>query len=259
MGIHICGRDEYIDGPFTIIGAAGPKHIRHSTGTAITGHIRFDVADIGRLIAEGRWEAVILHEMAHVIGFGTLWAGSGVVGPKKGGYPYYGPVATSVWTDEWGCDGTPPVETDGGRGTAGGHWDEACLGDEIMTGYLDSVNRISKLTAASFVDLGYSVDYGSDFIDNSYNGTSTSCCHGHRRERSLRAHKDKVYNTRLPSHIGLQRATVYGKALLKLMELPEGVPRAVDDVVYVGDKKINILFQEGENIFVVDINTLSRS
>lgn len=49
----------------------------------------------------------------------------------------------------------PPVETEGGSGTAGGHWDEDCLTTELMTGWADSVMSASRLTAATLDDLGY--------------------------------------------------------------------------------------------------------
>ena len=47
-----------------ILGAAGPIWWRRNgpagSRTAIAGHMRFDVADIARLVADGIYEAVIL-------------------------------------------------------------------------------------------------------------------------------------------------------------------------------------------------------
>ena len=61
--IHICGKDEPIDGPGKILGSAGPSYLRTSDGTSICGNMRFDSADVQGLITGGNWEAVILHEM----------------------------------------------------------------------------------------------------------------------------------------------------------------------------------------------------
>ena len=47
------------------------------------------------------------------------------------------------------------VETEGGSGTAGSHWDDATYGNELMTGYIDQSNYFSSMSAASFGDLGY--------------------------------------------------------------------------------------------------------
>lgn len=56
------------------------------------------------------------------------------------------------------------VETDGGAGTAGGHWDEETYFDELMTGYIgylngdgsyDNTNYLSDWSVASLADLGY--------------------------------------------------------------------------------------------------------
>ena len=52
-----------------------------------------------------------------------------------------------------------PIETEGGPGTAEGHWSERVFDNELMTGWLDSgTNPISRLTIASMADLGYVVD-----------------------------------------------------------------------------------------------------
>ena len=48
-----------------------------------------------------------------------------------------------------------PVETDGGSGTAGGHWDDEIFEDEIMTGFISDENYVSSMTVASLEDLGY--------------------------------------------------------------------------------------------------------
>ena len=51
--------------------------------------------------------------------------------------------------------------TTGGAGTAGVHWDEGHFATEIMTGYINSTNQISRMTIASLEDVGWSVSYSS--------------------------------------------------------------------------------------------------
>jgi hypothetical protein len=48
-----------------------------------------------------------------------------------------GLIAPAKW-EEIGCSGNVPVETDGAAGNAGAHWDEACMGEELKTGYANS-------------------------------------------------------------------------------------------------------------------------
>src|SRR5690606_11905380 len=54
---------------------------------------------------------------------------------------------------------TPPLDTHGSDGTAGGHWDQATFGDELMIGYPSGLSRLSKVTIGALEDLGYIVDY----------------------------------------------------------------------------------------------------
>ncbi|MEP0661194.1 MAG: hypothetical protein ABJC87_18300 [Roseobacter sp.] len=54
-----------------ILGFAGPTAIWTECPTiSLTGNMAFDVFDIGRVEAAGNLEALILHEMGHVIGVG---------------------------------------------------------------------------------------------------------------------------------------------------------------------------------------------
>ena len=70
----------------------------------------------------------ISNHPGHIIGIGTLWEDNSLVTGSVGAgtLTYVGTNAVSVWSTDWGCVGTPPMEFDGGDGTAGGHWDEVC-------------------------------------------------------------------------------------------------------------------------------------
>ena len=55
-----------------------------------------------------------------------------------------------------------PVENLGGGGTRDSHWRESVFGNEFMTGFIDSVNPVSKVTIGSMQDLGYEVNIDAD-------------------------------------------------------------------------------------------------
>ncbi|MEN2283645.1 hypothetical protein AAGF08_15990 [Algoriphagus sp. SE2] len=170
-----------IDGPGRILGRAGPTWIRaefESTEgfTSLAGIMEFDVADLDRLEEQGQFENVILHEMGHVLGIGTLW--------RLGDFgfdvenlinlstieqifnpDYLGNRGNLFWKTEGGegllpvegvffrPDGTPFIR----QGTSFGHWDEDALFNELMTGFLNGGvdNPLSRITAGSVRDLGY--------------------------------------------------------------------------------------------------------
>ena len=156
-----------IDGPGGVLGSAGPC-IRRTQGlfTAV-GSMRFDVADLIGLQNTNRLEAVILHEMAHVLGFGTVWTEKGVlVGAGTADPVFTGPEALLLWpTFNLGYTGQPvPVENLFGAGTRDSHWRESVLVSELMTGFIEAPGiptPLSKLTIASFKDIGYSVSYAT--------------------------------------------------------------------------------------------------
>lgn len=162
---------EPIDGPGAVLGSAGPRFIRLPEETTITGFMRFDTADLEALEAANQFENVILHEMGHVLGVGTLWelkellvidSFEQAVDPD-----YLGERGNHFWKTKRG-EGLLPIEgaffrPDGTPflrpGTSYGHWDEDVLFNELMTGFLNGgvVNPLSRITSGSMEDLGYGV------------------------------------------------------------------------------------------------------
>lgn len=174
-----------IDGSGGVLGSAGPitgKYLLSGRFLyASTGIMNFDSADISTLESAGSLSAVILHEMAHVIGIGSLWSSSavGLSGFQElytaGSGQYTGAAALAAWRSEFGQTAATyvPVELGGGAGTANSHWDESDGGGntgivsnitgrdfkyELMTGWLNSPAYISTVTLGSFRDLGYTVN-----------------------------------------------------------------------------------------------------
>ena len=113
----------------------------------------FDVDDIQALIFDNTWSNVIRHEMAHVLGVGTLWEEMGLLDTSSGTVKYTGVNACAAWRSLTGCPAgsCPPVEQSGGAGTAGTHWDEDVLGNEVSISF---VRRQHILVGFSTCDHG---------------------------------------------------------------------------------------------------------
>ncbi len=121
--------------------------------------MRFDSADVMMAINNGSFQDMVLHEMGHVLGIGSLWAAFGL---KDGaGSAYFGQYGLEAYHQLGGPGSFVPLETTGGPGTAGVHWSEAVFGNELMTGFISGPNNpLSRVTIGGLRDLGYSVDYG---------------------------------------------------------------------------------------------------
>ena len=155
-----------IDGVNGILGQAGPTAFRpDSTGLPYRGQMMFDSADLASMTSNGTLYNVILHEMGHVLGFGTLWANDRLITGVGTATPLF--VGTNALREYRTLSGKPtatgvPVESGGGAGTANAHWSESVFNSELMTGYAEAagVNMpISRVTVGSLEDLGYTVNY----------------------------------------------------------------------------------------------------
>ena len=146
-----------IDGTGGILGQSGPTAIWSGSELTETGLMQFDTADAVNYLNKGLWDDIITHEMMHVLGFGTLWNyGAKPLVPTAG--QYIGKEGLAAYQ----AAGHPsaafiPVQTSGGAGTAGAHWSEAALGNELMTPYINGTNYLSSFSLMSLADLGYHV------------------------------------------------------------------------------------------------------
>ena len=132
-----------IDGVNGILGQAGPTSVRTAGSLPATATMKFDIADVTAMGVEV-FTDVVLHEMAHSLGFGSIWSRLGLV--TNGEYTGAGAVAEY---HSLGGSGFIPVEQDGGSGTAGSHWDEETFGNELLTGYIDEgENYFTAMSAA---------------------------------------------------------------------------------------------------------------
>ena len=171
-------RLDSIDGPGKVLGHSGPCFVRSSPDSLpLFGVMVLDTADLASLNTAGHLNEVVLHEMAHVLGFGTLWTPSyfncvrlptdSTTSPPPDTY-YACPHARAQFDSIGGTSYTGgnkvPVENCAGisgcgAGTYNSHWRENVFHNELMTGYLNSgPNPLSTLTIAAMADLGYVVN-----------------------------------------------------------------------------------------------------
>lgn len=154
------------------LGQAGPTTLTTHGGFTYTtaGIMQFNslyLPSYGSL-----FDQVVMHEMAHVIGFGTLWSANGLYATPG---QYAGTTALATYQSEFSLPAASfiPVERGGGPGTEDVHWDETDgfalptgitdaqgrdMRFELMTGWLSPPTFVSQTTIASFADIGYTVN-----------------------------------------------------------------------------------------------------
>ncbi|HSG09379.1 MAG TPA: CARDB domain-containing protein [Longimicrobiales bacterium] len=159
-----------IDGPSGTLGQAGPCIFRGLGHLPILGYMQFDSADMVTLEQRGELLPVVLHEMGHVLGFGTVWPlfeylKNPSLPSNSGADTYFdGPGAVAAFDAAGGTaytgGGKVPVENVAGEGSSDSHWRESALGTELMTPYFNSgrTNPLSAITLKSLQDIGYQVD-----------------------------------------------------------------------------------------------------
>jgi len=190
-----------IDGVGNILGQAGWDYADYYDNNPVgqptvalfyasSGTMEFDAADAAALVANNTFYGVVLHEMAHVLGIGTLWLdNNNLNGTLYDLYvgnsgQYTGPNALARWQSEFSMPSATyvPVELGGGPGTANGHWNEVDGGggltgivsnltgmdfrDELMTGWATGTFFVSGTTLGGLDDLGYAVDYSKVGVVN---------------------------------------------------------------------------------------------
>jgi hypothetical protein len=148
-----------IDGVGGIAGQAGPTCLRATSNVPLAGQMVFDSADVANLVASDIFDRVVLHEMLHVLGYGTIWNLLGVATGAGGADPrYQGGRGVAEWS-LLGGSANVPLENTGAVGTRDSHWRESVFGTELMTGYLNTgSDPLSRLSVASLADLGYQID-----------------------------------------------------------------------------------------------------
>ena len=158
-----------IDGAGAIIGQAGATFLRPGSSLPARGAMTFDTADIVTQQNNGTFFDLILHEMGHVLGFGTIWANLGLIqnpvlfnaagNPLPGNPQFTGANATNEFNlATGGAAVSVPVENLFGPGTSNSHWRQANFPNDLMNGFIGANNPLSRMTSASMADLGYVIN-----------------------------------------------------------------------------------------------------
>jgi hypothetical protein len=154
-----------IDGVGGILGQSGPDAFRAGTDLPYHGVMQFDSADMASMEQSGLLLSVILHEMGHVLGIGTIWEDKGLLSGAGTSNPIFtGANATAQYNQIFGTNARGvPVEATGGSGTADSHWRETVFTNELMTGWAGPGTNLplSRVTIGSLADLGYTVNYAA--------------------------------------------------------------------------------------------------
>jgi Bacterial Ig-like domain (group 2)/Leishmanolysin len=164
-----------IDGPGATLGQAGPCFIRVPGDLTVIGLMEFDEEDVEIIEGEGLLDEVVLHEMGHVLGFGTLWDTEDFnllrnpserdslppCDPPLVDTHFVGPQAIAAFNAAGGADysgAKVPVMNEGCVGTVNSHWRDAVFGAELMTGFInDGANPLSAISVAAMRDITYTV------------------------------------------------------------------------------------------------------
>ncbi|HEV2816126.1 MAG TPA: leishmanolysin-related zinc metalloendopeptidase [Allosphingosinicella sp.] len=152
--IYITAEVGNIDGSGGILGQAGPTAVRTTGSLPATATMKFDIVDVNAM-GLAVFSEVVLHEMSHSLGFGSIWDRLGLVTNGL----FTGQNALDEFIAMGGSGSGIPVEQDGGSGTAGSHWDEETFHNELMTGYINNgENYFTAMSEAQFADLGYVIN-----------------------------------------------------------------------------------------------------
>ena len=157
------------------IGQASPRLLRETTHLPVVGCMGIKVSLTSRLLD------VSLHEIGHVLGFGTLWDEFGFIqdlslSDSNADTYFNGPRAIAAFDDAGGGDyegKKVPVQKRDGT-----HWRFGVLNGEIMLPARAGESALSAITVQSLADLGYGVDvtradpYNTREPYNSLSGTT---------------------------------------------------------------------------------------
>jgi Leishmanolysin len=154
----------------------------------------FDSLDVIALrqLPNNKFFSIILKEIGHVMGIGTLWERNSVTGPATANCPYNGINGNREYSTLSGCSTNVllPIEQDGDTTVSCRNFDEECFNDEIMTSTLpissSTMPIISRLTVATLQDLGYTVNYPAADLYSTSNMNPNCVCSTNTNTRRRR-------------------------------------------------------------------------
>lgn len=193
-----------------------------------------------------------------MLGFGAEWNNLGITGSFAEQCPYQGTFANNEFFSISGCS-VVPTENDGVPfdGTFCIHWDEDCLQEELMTGsFIQGAStplKLSRITIASFADMGYNVSYASadPFSVDDLNSEIPGCvCN--RRLLEIPTEDHKREQLRKLGKQDMDLAMRVGQRVLSHRSRPSRFARTSSGSVYVGDQLVFVLVK-GIDGSIVDV------
>ncbi len=158
--INIVATTSFIDDEGGILGYAAPTRTvdllggavdkfgtRRSVSISQQGIMNFDLADLPSLQQSGDLVDVVMHEMAHALGYGSLWEQNDLTWEIDEEYQYrHDGHALKAYRQESGRSSASyvPIEQDGGGGTAGAHLDD----DDPFFNQTDTTGRAELMLGA---------------------------------------------------------------------------------------------------------------
>ena len=167
-GGNILGRAAPCSWRLQLWSAPGSSRTDTINKQVIRGFIELDEFDVARMETQGVLLSVVTHELAHVLGFGTVWTTHDRLrNPSDPNRPnadthFEGPLTIAAFDAAGGAGyggSKVPVENTGVRGSADGHWRQSVFEDEMMTPFLTgSAQAMSAITLESLYEIGYEVN-----------------------------------------------------------------------------------------------------
>ena len=155
------------DGSGGRLGGANISKWRRDSGMPLIGKVFLDEADTERLLDQGRFDDLVLHEMIHTAGFistneslQSLVDENNVYIGQNGQNAYQMGVDNGVYQAEY------DLLT---NWDSGFHWDheaQSLPANEIMSPYIYGTNQLSTVTLAVIEDLGYQTLWGDGQLTN---------------------------------------------------------------------------------------------
>jgi hypothetical protein len=141
------------EGPGGVLANAAPMEFRdRGNGLPYIGITGIDPNDINA--GDSFLIDVLAHEMGHALGFTP---GANVFNRWIVGDTFTGANAVREFNATFGrADASVPLQA-GVRA----HWDDDVFGNELMTPFVNNVNRISRVTIGALADMGYTVNYAA--------------------------------------------------------------------------------------------------
>jgi hypothetical protein len=150
-----------LDGPGNAVARAGTCTVHAPSALAQMGVLQLDSADIQLQLGQGTLDNMVLHEIGHVLGFGTLWFARDLLQDGATDNPFFnGALARAEFARVFpGYAGTAvPVENVGDMNTRNTHWRRSVFNNELMQGFSSATMPLSRITIGAMGDIGYSVD-----------------------------------------------------------------------------------------------------